>query len=60
MQTKKKEMIYFNRRLRHKNNVEKRVTELRHEICMDAISNGDINQLKRHWLLKYNEHLKHL
>ncbi len=60
MQTKKKQMIYFNRRLRHKNYVEKRVTELRHEICMDAISNGDINQLKRYWLLKYNEHLKHL
>ena len=38
----------------------KRVTELRHEICMDAIHNGDINQLKRHWLLKYNEHLRHL
>jgi hypothetical protein len=60
MQTKKKEMKYFNRRLRHKNYVENRVTELRHEICMDAIHNGDINQLKRHWLLKYNEHLKHI
>ena len=60
MQTKKKEMKYFNRRLRHKNYVENRVTELRHEICMDAIHNGDINQLKRNWLLKYNEHLKHI
>ena len=60
MQTKKKEMKYFNRRLRHKNYVENRVTELRHEICMDAIHNGDINHLKRHWLLKYNEHLKHI
>lgn len=60
MQTKKKQMIYFSRILRHKRYVEKRVTELRSEICMDAIHNGDINQLKRHWLLKYNEHLKHL
>ena len=53
-------MIYFNRRLRHKTYVEKRVTELRSEICMDAIHKGDVSQLKRHWLLKYNEHLKHI
>ena len=53
-------MIYFNRRLKHKRYVENRVTELRHDICMDAIHKGDINQLKRHWLLKYNEHLKHI
>ena len=46
--------------IRHKRYVEKRVTELRSEICMDAIHKGDISQLKRHWLLKYNEHLKHL
>ena len=60
MQTKKKQMKYFNRRLRHKGYVENRVHEIRYEICMDAIHKGDINQLKRHWLLKYNEHLKQL
>lgn len=60
MQTKKKQMKYFNRRLRHKRYVENRVHEIRYEICMDAIHKGDISQLKRHWLLKYNEHLKHL
>lgn len=60
MQTKKKQMKYFNKRLRHKRYVENRVHEIRYEICMDAIHKGDINQLKRHWLLKYNEHLKHL
>lgn len=60
MQIKKTQMIYFNRRLRHKTYVENRVTELRHEICMDAIHKGDVSQLKRHWLLKYNEHLKHI
>ena len=63
MQTKKKEMKYFRNKakcLRHKRYVENRVHELRYEICMDAIHKGKISQLKRHWLLKYNEHLKHL
>lgn len=50
----------YKRHLDHKKYVEKRVTDLRYEICMDAIHKGDISQLKRHWLLKYNEHLKHL
>ncbi len=63
MQTKKKQMRYFRNKakcLRHKRYVENRVHELRYEICMDAIHKGDISQLKRNWLLKYNEHLKHL
>ncbi len=63
MQTKKKEMKYFRNKtkcLRHKRYVENRVHVLTYEICMDAIHKGKISQLKRHWLLKYNEHLKHL
>jgi len=63
MQTKKKQMRYFRNKakcIRHKRYVENRVHELRYEICMDAIHKGDISQLKRNWLLKYNEHLKHL
>ncbi len=50
----------YNRCIKHKRYVENRVTELRSEICMDAVHKGDISHLKRHWLLKYNEHLKHL
>jgi len=63
MQIIKIEMKYFKNKakcLRHKRYVENRVHELRYEICMDAIHKGDISQLKRHWLVKYNEHLKHL
>lgn len=56
-------MKYFRNKakcIRHKRYVENRVHELRYEICMDAIHKGEISQLKRNWLLKYNEHLKHL
>ena len=47
----------LNRRFKHRRYVEKRVTELRREIFMDAIHKGYVDDLKREWLLKYNEHL---
>ena len=61
MQTKKKEMKYFkkyNRCLIHKRYVEKRVTDLRNEICRDAIIYGKVDPFKRELLLKYNHKLK--
>tara|TARA_R100001440_G_scaffold60417_2_gene80260 strand:- start:659 stop:859 length:201 start_codon:yes stop_codon:yes gene_type:complete len=57
----KKGMIFFkkyNRCLLHKRYVEKRVTDLRNEICRDAILYGKVDSLKRELLLKYNHKLK--
>tara|TARA_R100000654_G_C2663525_1_gene125037 strand:+ start:58 stop:222 length:165 start_codon:yes stop_codon:yes gene_type:complete len=54
-------MIFFkkyNRCLLHKRYVEKRVTDLRNEICRDAILYGKVDSLKRELLLKYNHKLK--
>lgn len=60
-QTIKKDMKYFkkyNRCLLHKRYVEKRVTDLRNEICRDAILYGKVDPFKRELLLKYNHKLK--